>query len=120
MPGEIDGIPASTEADFELIRRYGDLNTIVAFPFSDGPAALAADLSRFQFEESAVVEGSQLEPDGGTLWVMGSFADEGGAGVVHLLVWSAPGAEWVFNVSTETAEMREAIVTGFVEAVGSR
>jgi hypothetical protein len=34
-------------------------------------------------------------------------------------VWSAPGAEWVFNVSTESAEMREAIVTGFVEAIGS-
>jgi hypothetical protein len=117
MPDEVGGFPAGAGTDFELIRRYGDLSTIVAFPFEEGAEALAADLSRFQFEEGATVESSQLDPDRGTLWVMGTFSDQGGAGLVHLLVWADPDAGWVFNVSTQTAEMREGIVRAFVESV---
>jgi hypothetical protein len=122
MPDQISGLPFSPRNDYDLVRQYGDLNTIVAIPFpTDGgsaaPESLAEDLSQFELEAGAVVEGSQLNPASDLVWLTGWFTDQGGAGVVYIAVWGEPAGNWAFNVSAETPEMREAIVRAFVEAV---
>jgi hypothetical protein len=119
MPSEISGLLRVPDPDYGLALQYGDLSTIVAFPFGDEAVTLAEDLARFRSEPGASVEGSQLDEGKGLVWVQGSFTDDGGAALVHLLVWGSPDSDWVFNVSAESPAMREAITRAFVEAVTS-
>jgi hypothetical protein len=116
MPAEISGFAKAAD-DVELIVAYGGLNTLVAIPFpAGGSVSLAEDLSRFPSEPGASVETSQLDPDSGMLWMVGSFTDQGGAGVVHIAVWGEPDGDWAFNASAETSEMRDTLVRAFVQA----
>ena len=117
MPAEIDGNPRGTFPGDDLFLSYGDLNSIVALPMAGAPEPLAEDLARFELEEGAAVEGSGLDPSGDLVWVRGSFADEGGAGLVFIMVWGEPDGDWAFNVSAASAEMRDAIVEAFVAAL---
>lgn len=117
MPAEISGF-AKTVDVVALAVAYGGSNTLVAIPFpGGGPVSLAQDLSRFPSEPGASVETSQLDPESGVLWMVGSFTDQGGAGVVHIAVWGAPDGDWAFNASAATPETRDALVRAFVEAV---
>jgi hypothetical protein len=118
MPEEISGVPRESGGEPGLLLFYGSMGTIVAFSFSPNESGetLAEDLSQFEDETDAVVEASQLDPDSGVLWLMGSFTDSEG-GVVHLAVWGEPDGASVFNVSAQSQEMRDAIVRSFVEAV---
>jgi hypothetical protein len=118
MPTEISGF-AKAAGDSGLLVAYGGLNTLVAIPFpAGGGISLAEDLSRFPSEPGASVETSQLDPASDMLWMVGSFTDQGGAGVVYVAVWGAPDGDWAFNASAETPEMRDALVRAFVEAIG--
>lgn len=120
MPAEISGTAQTVGDDYALSVHYGDLNSIVAIPLSEGGSSaenLAEDLSRFEAEEGAVVEASQLDPAAELVWLTGSFPDQGGAGVVYLAVWGEPDGPWAFNVSAETPDMRDAMVRSFADAV---
>jgi hypothetical protein len=118
MPGEIDGNPRGTRPDYDLILSYGEANSIVALPMEGATASLAEDLARFELEDGAVVEGSGLSPSSSLVWVQGSFRDGDGAAVVFIMVWGEPDGDWAFNVSAESAEIRDAIVAAFVTALG--
>jgi hypothetical protein len=117
MPAEIDGNPRGTVPDYDLLLTYGEFNSIVALPM-EGADPLAQDLARFELEPGAVVEGSGLDASADLVWVQGSFADEGGAGLVFIMVWGEPVGDWAFNVSAESAETRDAIVEAFVAGLG--
>jgi hypothetical protein len=123
MPEEISGFPRETGADSELILFYGSLNSIGAIRFSpegrSDPESLAEDLDRLQAESSAIIdfERSQLDVAAGLIWLVGSFTDQGGAGIVHVAVWGEPDGTWAFHVNAESAEMRDALVHAFVATV---
>ncbi|MGA1525425.1 MAG: 6-pyruvoyl trahydropterin synthase family protein, partial [Planctomycetota bacterium] len=91
IPGQHPVLTCEPRDDGLYDIRYGDrrylipIDEVRLLPISNSSAEnLAEDLSRFEAEEGAVVEASQLDPAAELVWLTGSFPDQGGAGVVYL------------------------------------
>jgi hypothetical protein len=107
-------------------RRPGGGGVVVEY--DDGSGLFAAlepgsqkvsSMATFSDETGAEVEASNLDPSTGLVWLMGSFTDEGGAGLVHVAGWGDPDGDWVFWVNASSPAMREALVRAFVDATAS-
>lgn len=113
MPDEIDGVSREpTEYAFEA--RYGVFNGVVAIETAPGEGS--ESMAFFEDVPNAEIEASQLDPAAPLLWMFASFEDEGGAGSVQMAQWCEPEGSWIFAVNAETAAMRDAMVTTFVES----
>lgn len=96
MPEDIDGMARRSE-DYELAAQYGDLNGLLAALQSggeDGTGSVTVmdSISTFEDDSSAQVEASQLDPSTELLWLLGSFVDGGGAGLIHVALWGEPSS----------------------------
>jgi hypothetical protein len=121
MPDEVLGVPRTAGGPGEFAAVYG-ISGVVAIPFgtetSPEPETLVEDLSQFDLEPSSTLEASNLDPGAEVVWLLGSFSDGGGAGVVYIAVWGEPQGGWAFNASGDSVEMRNALVEAFVAAAG--
>lgn len=119
LPRQVSGVPQREGPQDLLAVLYGDRSSISAIPFPLARSAgetIAEDLAQFENEAGAVVERRHLDPASDLVWLTGSFTDQGG-GIVHLAVWGEPDGDWAFNVSAESAALRDAIALAFAEAL---
>lgn len=120
MPDELDG-RARESVDYELAARY-EATGIQAVQLLDGPGAaekmMADNVARFTDVPGGAIEASQRDPAEGLLYMVGSFTDEGQAGVVHVAAWCEPDGAFFFSVDADSPEMRDAVIAAFVAASG--